>query len=147
MPNRRMNINEPGRFQSRKYTIKMNQSFSKTKGESYAEKKKTRYKTQHDSIDVMFKTRQNQTLLFMDAYTGGKNLKKSKEITTIKIRIVTSSGGTHDQEGYIKHYQDTRTVLPPGIWSLYACSTAIRYNVHTTLSLMHLPISILCFLT
>ena len=38
----------------------------------------------------------------------GKNLKKSKEITTIKIRKVTSTGGRYDQEGYRKHFQDTQ---------------------------------------
>lgn len=58
-------------------------------------------------------------------------------MTTIKVRIVVSAGGSYDQERYIKHFWDTRNVLLPNAWSLSECSPATRYNVHTTINFMH----------
>lgn len=49
-------------------------------------------------------------------HTWGKN-QKSKEITTIIIKIVTTStGGRYDQEGRIKHFWDTRNTLLPNTY-------------------------------
>lgn len=43
----------------------------------------TKYLT-HDSVYINFKYRQNKTLGFRDAYVGGKIIKKSKKVNTIK---------------------------------------------------------------